>query len=329
MQAWSSNADDHAVWRASIPVPHPDRNEVLVRVLACGVCRTDLHIIDGELAVHRAAVVPGHQVVGEVAQLGGAVTTLAVGEMVGVAWLRSTCGACEWCRSGRENLCPNSQYTGWDRDGGYAEYLTVPAAFAYPLPADTDPVATAPMLCAGIIGYRALQRANLPAGGNLGLYGFGSSAHLTAQIAQAAGARILAITRGEANQQLARNLGAVFVGGEDAVPGELLDAAIIFAPVGAIVPQALQATKPGGTVVSAGIHMSDVPGMNYTGDLFNERDLRSVTANTRADGAAFLRLARNLRLTAEVTRYPFVRVDAALNDLRAGNSSGSLVITMP
>jgi propanol-preferring alcohol dehydrogenase len=209
---------------------------------------------------------------------------------------------------------------------GYAEFMTVPEAFAYPLPPGTDPVITAPLLCAGIIGYRSLLRSALPPGGNLGLYGFGSSAHLTAQIAKAAGARIFAITRGAANQTLARSLGAVFVGDESATPPEPLDSAIIFAPVGEIVPQALAATKRGGTVVTAGIHMSDIPTMNYQNDLFNERDLRTVTANTRADGSAFLRIAHNLSLKPDVTVYPFSQVDIALNDLRSGNASGSLVI---
>ena len=329
MHAWLSNAADHSVTLSSAPMPSPAPGEVLVKVLACGVCRTDLHVVDGELPIHRERVIPGHQVVGQVAGIGAGVKALKTGDLVGAAWLRSSCGACEWCRSGRENLCPYSTYTGWDADGGYAEYMTVPAAFAYPLPAGTDPVTTAPLLCAGIIGYRALQRAELPPGGNLGLYGFGSSAHLTAQIAKAAGSRIFAITRGTANQQLARDLGAVFVGGQDDAPDEPLDSAIIFAPVGEIVPQALAATKRGGTVVVAGIHMSDIPAMNYEDDLFYERDLRTVTANTRADGAAFLRIARNLALSPDVTKYPFSHVDRALDDLRAGKASGSLVITMP
>lgn len=329
MHAWLSNAADHSVTLSSAPMPSPAPGEVLVKVLACGVCRTDLHVVDGELPIHRERVIPGHQVVGQVAGIGAGVKALKTGDLVGAAWLRSSCGACEWCRSGRENLCPYSTYTGWDADGGYAEYMTVPAAFAYPLPAGTDPITTAPLLCAGIIGYRALQRAELPPGGNLGLYGFGSSAHLTAQIAKAAGSRIFAITRGTANQQLARDLGAVFVGGQDDAPDEPLDSAIIFAPVGEIVPQALAATKRGGTVVVAGIHMSDIPAMNYEDDLFYERDLRTVTANTRADGAAFLRIARNLALSPDVTKYPFSHVDRALDDLRAGKASGSLVITMP
>jgi propanol-preferring alcohol dehydrogenase len=329
MRGWLSKSGTGVVELTTVPVPDPEPGEVLVKVLACGVCRTDLHVVDGELPVHRERVIPGHQVIGTVTAVGARVKSLTIGDLVGAAWLRSSCGDCEWCRSGRENLCPFSTYTGWDADGGYAEYMTVPAAFAYALAEDTDPVATAPLLCAGIIGYRALQRSALPPGGNLGLYGFGSSAHLTAQVARAAGARIFAITRGDANQKLARSLDAVFVGGEEAVPPEPLDSAIIFAPAGQIVPQALAATKRGGTVVTAGIHMSDIPAMNYDRDLFDERDLRSVTANTRADGAAFLRIARTLALAPDVTVYAFDKVDQALSDLRAGTASGSLVVVLP
>jgi propanol-preferring alcohol dehydrogenase len=247
---------------------------------------------------------------------------------VGIAWLRRTCGACRWCREGRENLCPSSEYTGWDADGGFAEYTTVPEAFAYPLPAEADPATVAPLLCAGIIGYRALARTNLPPGGRLGIYGFGSSAHLPAELAKAAGAEIFAMTRGDRNQELARRLGAVFVGGATAAPPVPLDAAIVFAPAGELVPVALQATERGGTVVLAGIHLTDLPAMGYAENLFNERDLRTVTANTRADGAAFLRLSRTLRLTPTVTRYPFDQTGAAIAALRSEQASGSLVITM-
>ena len=246
-------------------MPHREPDEVLVRVLACGVCCTDRHVIDGELPVHRDHVIPGHQVVGDVASVGSPVRSLAPGNLVGVAWLRSSCGFSEWCRSGRENLCPDSSYIGWDFDGECAEYLIVAIAFAYPLPAGTDPIRTAPLLCTGIIGYRAFERGMLLPGGNLGLYGLGSSAHLTAQIAKAAVARISAITRGAADQELARSLGVDFVGGQDATPDVLLDSAIIFTPSGQIVPQALAATKRGGTVVIACIHMSDISAMNYKG----------------------------------------------------------------
>ncbi len=328
MKAWISDVEHRRVELTERPVPVPEPDEVVVEVVVCGVCRTDLHVIDGELPVHREHVTPGHQIVGTVASLGRDVRRLKVGDLVGIAWLRRTCGACEWCRSGRENLCPNSEYTGWDADGGYAEYASVPEAFAYLLPPDTDPVETAPLLCAGIIGYRALERANLPSAGRLGIYGFGSSAHITAQIAKASGAQIYAMTRGAGNQQLARELGAAFVGEADSVPPDALDSAIVFAPAGELVPVALRATARGGTVVLAGIHMSDIPAMDYDSTLFDERDLRTVTANTRGDGIAFLRTAHNLGITPSVTRYPFAQVDVALDDLLQGNASGSLVITM-
>ena len=327
MKAWATEAAAGRLALSERPVPEPAADEITVRVEACGVCRTDLHVIDQELPVHRQGVVPGHQVVGTVTATGAAVRQTRVGDRVGIAWLRRTCGACRWCREGRENLCPSSEYTGWDADGGFAEYAAVPEAYAYPMPADADPLTIAPLLCAGIIGYRALTRTNLPSGGRLGLYGFGSSAHLTAELAMATGAEIYAMTRGEPNQQLARRLGAAFVGDAAAVPPVPLDAAIVFAPAGELVPVALQATERGGTVVLAGIHMTDIPVMGYAQNLFNERDLRTVTANTRADGTAFLRLVRNLRLAPAVTRYRFDQVGAAVDALRSGQASGSLVMT--
>ena len=328
MKAWTTDLERHSVRPGRKPVPQEGADEVLVRVLACAVCRTDLHVVDGELAPHRAAVIPGHQIVGTVVRLGSAVRGLQVGDLVGIAWLRRTCGACRWCRSGRENLCPDSQYTGWDADGGFAEYATVPAAFTYQLAERSDPVETAPLLCAGIIGYRALSRAALPPGGRLGIYGFGSSAHITAQLALAAGAEVFAMTRGEPNRELARQLGASFVGGAEAAPPAPLDSAIIFAPAGTLVPIALLATARGGTVVLAGIHVSTIPALEYDSTLFYERDLRSVTSNTRGDGQEFLRIAHNLRIAPQVTRYPFDRVDRALDDLRSGSASGSLVIDL-
>ncbi|WP_306575656.1 zinc-dependent alcohol dehydrogenase family protein [Isoptericola croceus] len=328
MRAWTTGDRAGTIIRSDVAVPDPAPDEVLVRVEASGVCRTDLHVVDQELAVHRPHVVPGHQVVGTVEAAGTDVRELHRGDRVGVAWLRRTCGACRWCREGRENLCPASQYTGWDADGGFAPFTTVPEAFAYPLTADHDPLTTAPLLCAGIIGYRALDRAGLPAGGRLGIYGFGSSAHLVAQVATARGAELFVMTRGEQNRDLARRSGAAFVGGAMDVPPVKVDAAIVFAPAGELVPCALRATERGGTVVLAGIHMSDIPAMDYAQDLFNERDLRTVTANTRADGAALLRLATTLRLTPAVTRYPFADADRALDALRAGRAAGSLVLEM-
>jgi propanol-preferring alcohol dehydrogenase len=327
MEAWATTGAPGVVELSERPIPEPAADEVLIEVEACGVCRTDLHVIDQELPIHRPGVIPGHQVVGIVRSSGAAVQQLMPGDRVGIAWLRSTCGVCRWCREGRENLCPGSGYTGWDADGGYAGYATVPEAFAHPVPADADPEEIAPLLCAGIIGYRALSRANLPPGGRLGIYGFGSSAHITAQLAMAAGAEVYVMTRGQANQELAQRLQVAFVGDQTATPPQPVDSAIVFAPAGELVPVALRATERGGTVVLAGIHMSDVPAMDYELNLFYERDLRTVTANTRADGTAFLRLARTLRLAPSITRYPFSRTADAVRDLRAGTTSGSLVIT--
>ncbi|WP_328993963.1 zinc-dependent alcohol dehydrogenase family protein [Kribbella sp. NBC_01245] len=308
-------------------VPEAGAGEVLVSVLACGVCRTDLHLCEGDLAPRRPGVVPGHQVVGEVVALGPGAERFALGERVGIAWLRGTCGSCEFCRRGAENLCPRSTYTGWDADGGFAEYAVVPQDYAYRLPGDQAPEALAPLLCAGIIGYRALVRSNLPPGGRLGLYGFGSSAHLTAQLAAAQGAEVYVMTRGEANQRLARELAVAYVGAAQDTPPVQLDSAIVFAPAGELVPLALQALKPGGTVAVAGIHLSDVPTLNYDRDLFRERDLRSVTANTRSDGENLFRLTSRLPVVAHTTVVPFGQVDRALADLAHGRASGSLVAT--
>lgn len=327
MRAWRAGGRSGELASTESEQPTPGPDELLVRVEACGVCRTDLHVVDRELPVHRANVVPGHQVVGIVIDAGTAVRRIRRGDRVGIAWLRRTCGACRWCREGRENLCPDSEYTGWDADGGFAELATVPEAFAYPLPADADPVATAPLLCAGIIGYRAFMRAKLPPGGKLGIYGFGASGHLTAKLALATGAELYVMSRGQADRELAARLGAVFVGRATAAPPEPLDAAIVFAPAGELVPVALEATGRGGTVVLAGIHMTTIPALSYDAHLFRERDLRTVSANTRADGADLLRLARTLDLAPTITQYDFRHADRALDALRAGEASGSLVIT--
>lgn len=309
-----------------VPVPAP--GELLITVEACGVCRTDLHLAEGDLPAHRARTTLGHQVVGRVSALGVGASRFGLGDRVGVAWLQSTCGRCRWCRSGRENLCPASAYTGWDADGGFAEHLVAPAPFVYRLPEDLSAPALAPLLCAGIIGYRALRRAQLPPGGRLGILGFGSSAHLTAQVASAQGAEVFVATRDEADRDLAHRLGAAWVGTAAELPPAPLDAAIVFAPAGELVPVALRSVDRGGTVVLAGIHMSDVPAMSYAEHLFLERDLRSVASNTRRDGEELLRLAPRLRLRAEVTTYPFDAADVALADLASGRTSGSLVLTV-
>ena len=279
------------------PIPEPGPGEIRVRVIACGVCRTDLHLAEGDLAPHRPSTVPGHEVVGTVDALGAGTSRFHMGQRAGIAWLRHTCGRCRWCRRGRENLCVDPRFTGWDADGGYAEWAVVDEAYAYELPDGFDDVHAAPLLCAGIIGYRALRRAELPPGGRLGIYGFGASAHLAAQVALAQGATVHVMTRAAAARQLALDLGAHSARPADAPPPEPLDAAILFAPAGDLVPPALAALDRGGTLAVAGIHLSDVPPLDYQRHLFQERQIRSVTANTRADGEEFLALAARLDCT--------------------------------
>jgi len=329
MQAWRSDGDGHRSLRLDeVPVPVPGPRDVLVRVRACGVCRTDLHVTDGDLPPHRSPVVPGHEVVGDVVALGPDVRDLTTGDRVGIAWLRQTCGVCRWCRRGAENLCLASRYTGWDEDGGYAEYAVVPAAYAYRLPRDVPDVQLAPLLCAGIIGYRALRRAEVPPGGRLGIYGFGASAHLTAQVALAQGAEVHVLTRDPAARRLALELGATSAGAADDEPPVRLDSAIVFAPAGELVPVALAALEQGGTLAVAGIHMSDIPGLDYQRHLFRERTLTSVTSNTRADGEELLALAGRIGLRATVTPYPFEHAAQALGDLAEDKVSGAAVLTM-
>ncbi|MEU2334388.1 zinc-binding alcohol dehydrogenase family protein [Streptomyces sp. NPDC013172] len=330
MRAWSVvrpgpvEADPLRLVERPVPVPGPD--ELLVRVRACGVCRTDLHVTEGDLPVRRPGVTPGHEVVGEVAGLGSGVADFTVGDRVGVAWLRRTDGECAYCLRGAENLCPRSRYTGWDADGGYAQYTTVPAGFAYRLSGTLHDVALAPLLCAGIIGYRALRRAALPPGGRLGLYGFGGSAHLCAQLAVAQGARVHVVTRGAEARRLALALGAASARDLAEPPPEPLDSAVPFAPVGDLVPVALRALDRGGVLAVAGIHLSDVPPLNYERELFYERELRSVTSNTRSDGREFLDLAERHRIRATTHTYPLSEAPRALRDLKAGRFDGAAVL---
>ncbi len=312
-------------------VPRPGPSELLVAVRACGVCRTDLHVTEGDLPVHRDRVIPGHEVVGEVIEVGSEVGPDAggefgVGDRVGIAWLRHTCGVCKYCRRGSENLCPRSRYTGWDADGGYAEFATVPAAFAHHLPGGYDDTELAPLLCAGIIGYRSLLRADLPPGGRLGLYGFGGSAHITAQVALAQGAEVHVMTRGAAAQELALQLGAASAQGAADPPPVPLDAAILFAPVGELVLPALEALDRGGTLAIAGIHLSDIPTLNYQRHLFQERQIRSVTSNTRADARAFLDFAARHHIEVTTPEYPLDQADRALTDLSEGRIAGAAVL---
>ncbi|WP_064062123.1 zinc-binding alcohol dehydrogenase family protein, partial [Rhodococcus pyridinivorans] len=300
---------------------------LLVRVLACGVCRTDLHVAEGDLPVHRAGVVPGHDVPrDDTHRVGEAVEGFADGDRVGVAWLRSTCGQCRYCRRGDENLCPDSRYTGWDEDGGYAEFVAVPAAYALPLPDGYEDVELAPLLCAGIIGYRALKRASVPDGGRLGIYGFGGSAHIAAQVALARGAEVHVMTRSEDARNLARELGAASVQGAADAPPVPLDAAILFAPVGDLVPPALEALDRGGILSIAGIHLTDVPQLNYQRHLFYEREIRSVTANTRKDSREFLAFAGQHRIRVATMRYGLDDADRALADLAGDRVRGAAVL---
>ncbi|HEY8338686.1 MAG TPA: zinc-dependent alcohol dehydrogenase family protein [Egibacteraceae bacterium] len=310
------------------PSPQPGPGEVRLSVSACGVCRTDLHLTEGDLPPRRPGVVPGHEVVGVVTERGPGAERFALGDRVGVAWLRSTCGRCRWCRSDRENLCVDQRFTGWDADGGFAEEVVVPEDFAYPLPDAFDDEHAAPLLCAGIIGYRALRRAACPPGGRLGIYGFGASAHLAAQVALHEGATVHVMTRSPAAQRLALELGCASAGGAADPPPEPLDAAILFAPVGTLVPVALEALDRGGTLAIAGIHLTDVPPLVYERHLFYEKQVRSTTANTRQDGRELLELAARIPLRVTTTPYPFEQADRALADLAADRVNGAAVLRM-
>jgi propanol-preferring alcohol dehydrogenase len=310
---------------ATLPIPDPGPGEVLLKVLACGVCRTDLHIVDGELAPHRLPLVPGHEIVGTVAGLGADVPGSLLGQRVGVPWLAGSCGHCRWCMSGRENLCDDAVFTGYDRDGGYAEYTVARAAYCLPLPDAYDDPHAAPLLCAGLIGYRAYAMAGNPA--RLGLYGFGAAAHIIAQIAVAQGREVYAFTRPDdvRSRDFARSLGARWAGSAADAPPVPLDAAILFAPSGELVPRALSACTKGATVVCAGIHMSDIPSFPYA-LLWGERCVRSVANLTRADGAAFMAVANDTSIRTAPVLYPLRHANAALADLRAGRFDGAAVL---
>jgi len=303
----------------------PGAGEVRIKVLACGICRTDLHVVDGELPEPRLPIIPGHEIVGRIDALGGGVTGLQIGQRVGVPWLGHTCGRCGYCTGGHENLCDHPLFTGFTRDGGFATSTVADARFVFPLGEDGDDAALAPLLCAGLIGWRALVTAG--AGRNLGLYGFGAAAHILAQVARWQGRRVFAFTRpGDlGTQAFATSLGACWAGGSDQPPPEPLDAAILFAAVGALVPAALRAVRKGGRVVCAGIHMSDIPAFPYR-LLWEERQLYSVANLTRQDGLDFLRLAPEVGVVTTVHRYPLRQANAALDDLRAGRFDGAAVL---
>lgn len=305
--------------------PAPGRGEVLVEIAACGVCRTDLHVVDGELPRPKLPIVPGHEIVGRVAAIGEGVTGFALGERIGVPWLGWTCGTCPYCRTERENLCDTPLFTGYTRDGGYATHTVADARYCFPLPEDLGDAEAAPLLCAGLIGWRSYRMAG--DGAALGLYGFGAAAHILAQVAAWQGRRVYAFTRAgdTAAQDFARSLGARWAGSSEDMPPEPLDAAIIFAPVGALVPAALRAVKKGGRVVCGGIHMSDIPSFPYA-ILWEERQIVSVANLTRADAHEFLALAPKAGLRIEVKNYPLTAANTALDDLRAGRLQGAAVL---
>ena len=332
MRAWvvgePGPIDDHPLELVDRPIPTPGAGQVRVRVSTCGICRTDLHLAEGDLPPRRAHVVPGHEVVGIVDRVGDDVGQCFEGDRVGVPWLAHTCGRCRFCATGRENLCVDPRFTGWDVDGGYAEYLIAEAGYVYPLAGDFDDLHAAPLLCAGIIGYRALHQAACPPGGRLGIYGFGASAHLVAQVAIAQGLRVHVMTRSVPAQRLALELGAASAGGAADPPPEPLDAALLFAPVGTLVLPALEALDRGGTLAVAGIHLTDIPALDYERHLFQERTLRSVTANTRDDGRALLAIAAQSRVNVSATAYPFEQANEALRDLAHDRVNGAAVLVL-
>src|SRR5580658_3837347 len=298
-----------------VPAPNPDKGEVLVRVHACGVCRTDLHVIEGELTPRKSPVIPGHQVVGIVEKLGEGARRYAIGARVGVAWLHHTDGTCTYCRMGEENLCDNPTFTGYSVDGGYAEYVVAPEDFVYAIPEGFADEQAAPLLCAGIIGFRCLRLSGIKPGGKLGFYGFGAAAHVAIQVARYWNVEVYASTRDTRHQKLALELGAKWAGGTFAEPPVKLEAAIVFAPAGEIVPAALKALRKGGTLVLGGIHMSPIPSFDYDW-LYQERVIRSVANNTRQDGEDFLRVAAEIPVHTQVTLFPLRDANRALNDLK-------------
>src|SRR5258705_10904605 len=336
MKAWSLDTpapmDERPLHLSEIAVPSPAGNELLLRVNACGICRTDLHVVEGDLAVRRSPVVPGHQIVGRVAALGARAEGFDIGDRVGVAWLNRTCGFCKFCLAGRENLCEQAMFTGWTVDGGYAEYACAPAAFTYRLPDNFDDIQAAPLLCAGIIGYRCLRLTGLGknewTGAGLGLYGFGAAGHVCIQLARARGAEVYVCTRDRGRHQaLARELGATWVGDAKDEPPVKLDASIIFAPPGELVPAALKAIRKGGTVVLGGIHMSPIPSFDYS-LIYGERVVRSVANNTRDDGREFLSEAAAIPVRTYIQIFPFDQANEALIALKHDSIRGAGVLVM-
>lgn len=337
MKAWTlknpASVESRPLVLNEVPMPTLGEDEVLIGVHACGICRTDLHVVEGELPVRRSPLIPGHQIVGRITVLGTKVKDFAIGDRVGVAWLNRTCGVCEFCRSGQENLCERAEFTGWNVDGGYAEYAAAPAAFTYALPGNFDDIQAAPLLCAGIIGYRCLRLTGITESGwqnaRLGIYGFGAAGHISIQLARSRGAEVYVCTRDrERHQTLAQELGATWIGDATEKPPVKLDASIIFAPAGELVPVALQAQRKGGTVVLGGIHMSQIPAFDYS-LIYGERIVRSVANNTRADGREFLLEASRIPVRTHVQTFPFDQANDALIALKndAIRGAGVLIVS--
>lgn len=312
-----------------VPAPAPGPDEILIRVSVCGICRTDLHVIEAELPPQKSPVIPGHQIVGVVEAVGTNVRSFHSGDRVGIAWLRRTCGICDFCRTGRENLCPSARFTGYHEDGGFATSAVVPASFAYPIPATFADEEAAPLLCAGIIGFRALRLSGIQPGQRLGLYGFGAAAHLAIQVARHWGCEVYVCSLKAEHQAMAREMGARWTGEAVAMPPKKLHASIIFAPAGELVPPALRALEQGGTLALAGIHMSPIPSLDYDREVFGERVIRSVTANTKQDGVDFLRVAAEIPIRPRTTSFRLDEANRALQSLKAGTINGSGVLVMP
>jgi propanol-preferring alcohol dehydrogenase len=343
--------DNSPLKMVDLPMPDPKQGEIRIKVRCCAICRTDLHVIEGDLPSRvrethqekymgnsdvgalrapygKLPIVPGHQIVGVVEKLGAECAKFKVGQRVGAAWLRHTCGTCEFCKADKENLCESARFTGYHAHGGYAEYALAPEAFCYGIPPAFTDVEAAPLLCAGIIGYRALKRANLPAGGKLGIYGFGSSAHVVMQIAKHRGCAVYVVTRGEKHRQLARQMGAAWVGEDARQMPVKVDSAIIFAPAGELVPVALESLQKGGALSLAGIHMTPIPALDYGRHVFYERDIRSVTCNTRSDGRELLAEAAAIPIRPHTVVYPLAEANRALIDLKHDRISGTGVLSV-
>jgi alcohol dehydrogenase, propanol-preferring len=321
-----ARAEESPLRLVEVALPTPGAGEVRVRVHACALCRTDLHITEGDLKLRKSPVIPGHQVVGVVDAVGAGVRQHREGDRVGVAWIHSTCGACDYCKKGLENLCDRGRFTGWDADGGYAEAMVVPELFAYPLPSGFGDLEVAPLLCAGIVGYRSFRLSNAKAGDRIGLYGFGASAHIILQVARHVGCEVYVFTRSEGHQQLARAMGAAWVGRAEETPPEMLDAAVIFAPVGSLVLEALRVLRKGGTVSLADITMTPIPAIDYDRLLYHERILRSVANATREDAREFLALAAEIPVRAETEVFPLEKANVALQAVKSSRIHGAGVL---